>query len=134
MQLSIFNWRLVAAVTLLVASFSVSADTRVNTVWRCTLSEDKTAEDLNAVHGKWVAWANKQSYGGDIRGYIVSPMVSNHLDVVLIIDSYPDFATYAADDEAYTNSEEGQALEDEYEAVSTCTSNSVHSVTESGSD
>ena len=61
-------------------------------------------------------------------------MVSNHLDVVLIIDSYPDFATYAADDEAYTNSEEGQALDDEYEAVSTCTSNAVHSVTESGSD
>ncbi len=134
MQLSILNWRLVATVTLLVASFSASADTRVNQVWSCTLNEGKTLEDLNAVHGKWIAWANKQSYGGDIRGYVGSPIVSAHLNVVLIIDSYPDLATHAADTVTYFSSAEGQALNDEYEAVSTCTSNAVYSVTDSGSD
>lgn len=134
MQLSISNWRLVGAVTLLMASFSASADTRVDQVWSCTLNDDKTVEDLNAVHGNWLAWANQQSYGGDIRGYIVSPIVSANLNVVLIIDSYPDFATFVADGEAYSNSEEGQAINDEYEAVSTCTSNALYSSTDSGSD
>jgi len=97
MQLSILDWRLVVAVTLLMASMSVSADARLAQVWTCALNEDKTIEDLNAVHGKWLAWANKQTYGGDIQGSIAEPMVSNRLDVVLIIDSYPDRATYAAD-------------------------------------
>ncbi len=134
MQYSILNWRLVGAVTLLMASFSVSADTRVNQVWSCTLNEDKTLEDLNAVHGKWLAWANKQSYGGDIQGYIVSPIVSADLSMVLIIDSYPDFATYSADVAAYTGSEDGQALDAEYNSVATCTSNALQTATESGSD
>jgi hypothetical protein len=134
MQISILNWRLVGVVTLLMASFSASADTRVEQVWSCTLNADSTLEDLNAVHGKWLAWANSQSYGGDIQGFVVSPIVSSNLESVLIIDSYPDFATFVADGEAYASSEEGQAINDEYEAVSTCTSNALYSVTDSGSD
>ena len=54
--------------------------------------------------------------------------------VVIIIDSYPDLATLAADWEAYGNSKEGQALEAEYDEVSTCTSNALYSVTNSGGD
>ena len=53
MQLPILDWRFVVAVTLLMASFSVSADTRVAQVWTCTLNEGKTLEDLNTVHSKW---------------------------------------------------------------------------------
>ncbi len=134
MQLPILDWRFVVAVTLLMASFSVSADTRVAQVWTCTLNEGKTLEDLNTVHGKWLAWANKQSYGGDIQGSIAEPMVSNRLDVVLIIDSYPDRATYAADSDIVFDTPEGDALIAEYEAVVTCPSNVVYSVTAIGSD
>jgi hypothetical protein len=43
-------------------------------------------------------------------------------------------ATLAADREVYGNTEEGQALEAEYDEVSTCTSNALYRVTESGSD
>jgi len=134
MQLSILDWRLAAAVTLLVASISVSADTRVVQVWTCTLNEGKTVEDLNAVHGKWVAWANKQSYGGDILGSIAVPTISDNLDVILIIDSYPDRTTFGADSDAYSGTAEGQALEAEYEAVASCSSNAVYSETESGNN
>jgi len=107
---------------------------RFGQVWTCALNEDKTIEDLNAVHGKWLAWANKQTYGGDIQGSIAEPMVSNRLDVVLIIDSYPDRATYAADSDAFFDTPEGQVLSAEYEEVVTCPSNVVYSVTASGSD
>ena len=133
MQLSIPDWRLIAPVTLLIASMSVSADTRTVQVWTCTLNEGKTVEDLNAIHGKWVDWANKQSYGGDIQGSIAVPAVSDNLAVVLLIDSYPDRATFGAEADAYYGTAEGEALEAEYEAVASCSSNAVYSETESGS-
>jgi len=126
-------WCGIAAVALLLISLSVSADTRVNQVWTCTLNEGHAIEDLNAVHGKWIAWANKQSYGGDIEGAVAQSAVSSAF-VVIIIDSYPDMATLAADWEAYGNTEEGQALEAEYDEVSTCTSNALYWVTDSGGD
>jgi len=41
-------------------------------------------------------------------------------------------ATHAADWEAYGNTDEGQTLEAEYDRVSTCTSNALYWVTNSG--
>ena len=133
MKLSNLDWRLVSAVVMLMASFSVNADTRVDQVWTCTLKDGNTVEDLSAIHGKWIAWANKQSYGGDIRGYVVSSLVGAEFSVVLLIDSYPDLATYAADIDAYYASD-GTALDSEYDAVSTCTSSALYRVIDSGSN
>ena len=133
MKLSSLNWRLAGAVIILMASFSVNADTRLDQVWTCTLNDGKTLEDLSAIHGKWLAWANKQAYGGDIRGYVASPLVGAEFSVVLLIDSYPDLVTYAADIDAYYAAE-GQALDAKYDAVSSCTSSVLYTVTESGSD
>ena len=126
-------WGGICAVALLVASFVVNADTRVNQVWTCTLNEGSTVEDLNAVHGKWIAWANKQKYGGDISGAIAESMVASAF-VVIIVDSYPDMATLSADWAAYESTKEGQALNVEYEKVATCTSNALYRVTNIGAD
>ena len=123
----------IGAVALLITSLSLAAEPRINQIWTCTLNEGRTIEDLNAVHGKWIAWANKQSYGGDIQGAVAQSVVASEF-VVIIIDSYPDLATLAADWEAYSNSKEGQALDAEYDEVSTCTSNALYSVTNSGGD
>ena len=133
MKLSNLNWRLAGAVVMLMASFSVNADTRVEQVWTCTLNDGNTLEELNAIHGKWLAWANAQPFGGDIRGYVVSPLVGAEFSLVLLVDSYPDLTTYAADIDAYYAAE-GQALDAEYDAVSSCTSSALYTVTESGSD
>ena len=126
-------WRGLGLVALLVANLSFAAEPRVDMVWTCTLNEGRTFEELNDVLGKWIAWANKQSYGGDIQGAVAQSMVASEF-VVVIIDSYPDITTLAADWEAYTGSEEGQALDAEYDEVSTCTSNALYSVTNSGGD
>ncbi len=125
--------RAIGVVALLISSLSLAAEPRVDMVWTCTLNEGHTFEELNAVHGKWIAWANKQSYGGDIQGAIAESVIASEF-VVILIDSYPDMATYAADSDAYGNSEEGQALNAEYDEVSTCTSNALYSVTNSGGD
>lgn len=123
----------IVATVLFLLSISATADTRIDQVWTCTLNEDHTLEELQAVHGKWIAWANKQPYGGDIRGAIAESMVASAF-VVVIIDSYPDMATLAADWHTYASTKEGRALEAEYDKVSTCTSNALYSVTTSGSD
>ncbi|RLA28669.1 MAG: hypothetical protein DRQ63_02945, partial [Gammaproteobacteria bacterium] len=102
----------------------------VEQVWTCTLNDGNSVEDLSAVHGKWLAWANKQPYGGDIRGYVASPFVGAEFSVVLLIDSYPDLTTYAADIDAYYTAV-GQALDVEYDAVSSCTSSALYEVTDS---
>jgi hypothetical protein len=120
-------WRGISAVILLVVSLSVNAESRIDQVWTCTLNEGHTIEELNAVHGKWITWANKQKHGGDIRGAVAQSVVSSSF-VVIIIDSYPDMATLAADWDAYQNTSEGKALEAEYEEVSTCTSNALYAV------
>jgi hypothetical protein len=133
MKLSNLDWRLAGAVAMLMASFSVNADTRLEQVWTCTLNDGKTLEDLSAIHGKWLAWANKQAFGGDIRGYVATPFVGAEFSVVLLIDSYPDLVTYAADIAAYY-AEVGQALDAEYDAISSCTSSALYTVIESGSD
>ena len=133
MKLSSLNWRLAGAVIMLMASFSVNADTRLEQVWTCTLNDGKTLEEFSAIHGKWLAWANKQDYGGDIRGYVASPLVGEEFSVVLLTDSYPDLVTYAADIDAYYAAE-GSALDAEYDAVASCTSSVLYTVIESGSD
>ena len=133
MKLSNLDWRLAGAVIVLMASFSVNADPRVEQVWTCTLNDGKTLEEFSAIHGKWLAWANKQDYGGDIRGHVATPLVGEEFSVVLLIDSYPDLVTYAADIEAYYSAE-GSALDAEYDAVASCTSSVLYTVIESSSD
>lgn len=133
MKLPSLNWRLAGAVIMLMASFSVNADTRLEQVWTCTLNDGKTLEEFSAIHGKWLAWANKQDYGGDIRGHVATPFVGDEFSVILLTDSYPDLVTYAADIAAYYAAE-GAALDAEYDALASCTSSVLYNVIESGSD
>lgn len=132
MKLTTSALRLLTAAALLSASLAAHADTRVIQVWSCTLKDGKTLEDLHAIHGKWVAWANEQSYGGNINARVATPIVSEHIGMVLIIDSYPSLEAWAADTTAFFGSEEGQAMEAEYDAVAACTTNTLYSETDSG--
>ncbi len=122
---------LFAAAALLSLSLSAQADTQLLQVWSCTLKDGKTLEDLHAIHGKWAAWANKQSYGGDIHARLATPVVSDHIGTVLIIDSYPSLEAWAADTSAFFGSEEGQAMEAEYNEIVDCTTNTLYSETDS---
>jgi hypothetical protein len=126
--------RIAGLVTVLAAFTSAYANPRVEQVWTCTLNDGKSIEDLNRVHGEWLEWANAQSYGGDIRGYVGASMVSADINAVVIIDSYPDMETLTADWKLYSTSEKGQALEASYDEVSTCTSNALFGMMESGQD
>jgi hypothetical protein len=115
----------------LLFGLSAVAEDRIEQVWSCTLNEGKTLEDLNAAQTAWVQWANKQSYGGGIRGYVSQTIVGSDVSAVYLIDSYPDMATFAADTVEYAG-EEGQELEKGYNVASNCTSNALFFVMVSG--
>jgi|TARA_B110000444_G_scaffold59249_1_gene55175 hypothetical protein len=132
MKLHSLNWRLAGIVLMLMTSFSANAEPRLEQVWTCSLHDGKTLEEFSAIHGKWLAWANEQSYGGDIRGHVSTPFVGDEFSIVLLTDSYPDLVTYAADIAAYYAAE-GASLDAEYDAVANCTSSVLYEVTESGS-
>ena len=118
----------VCVFSLLFACMSASAEDRISQVWTCTLTDGHTADELEAVHAKWVVWANAQPGGEGIRGSVATPAVGLDLTVVLMIDSYPSLAAMTADCEAYYGSDEGLALEAEYAELSTCTSNALWNV------
>ena len=139
MNLSNLDWRLAGVITMLMASFSANADPRLEQVWTCTLNDGKTLEEFSAIHGKWLEWANKQDYGGDIRGRVTTPLVGAEFSLVLLIDSYPDLVTYAADIAAYYAADGsemsfGTKLDVEYDAVANCTSSVLYEATESGNN
>jgi len=88
-------------IILLIATSSANGDQRLERIWSCTLNDGRNLDEFSAIHGEWLEWANKQDYGGDIRGRVTTPLVGADFSLVLLIDSYPDLATYAADIAAY---------------------------------
>ncbi len=124
--------RTVCASGLLLCAFLAYADARIEVVWSCTLNEGKTLEDLHAVNANWLKWNRDNDIGG-ISSHVANRLLGGDLSAVLLIDSYPDWATYAEEAAKY-DSPAGEAMDAAYNEVATCTSNTVWQVEESGVD
>ena len=46
-----------------------TSDTATVEIWKCTLNEGKTMDDVAAANGKWVKFMNANVEGGDIHSY-----------------------------------------------------------------
>jgi hypothetical protein len=114
-------------VILLLVASTAFAESRLDQVWTCTLTEGHTVAEATTAQAAWVAWANKQPHGANIRGYVATPTVASDLSVVLYIDSYPDLDTYAADAKAY-DSPEGRALQARFDELTSCSAAALYSV------
>ena len=124
--------RTVCASGLLLCAFLANADARIEVVWSCTLNEGKILEDLHAVNANWLKWNRDNGIGG-ISSHVANRLLGGDLSAVLLIDSYPDWATYAEEAAKY-DSRAGEAMDAAYAEVATCTSNAVWQVEESGVD
>ena len=102
---------------------------RIVEVWTCTLNDGETQEDVQTSNARWVAFMNAQVAGGDIRSYVLTPIVGNAGEF-LYVDSFPDMEAWAAAKEA-TQTDEGQAIEAELNEDATCTANTLHRSAES---
>jgi hypothetical protein len=105
-----------------------TSDTATVEIWKCTLNEGKTMDDVAAANGKWVKFMNANVEGGDIHSYGQTAMVGDQ-GSFLYIDVFPDMKAWIAGKAAIDN-EEGKAIEAELNGVASCTSNSLYSSTE----
>jgi len=115
---------IVSGLVAVLYAASVSADEAVLQVWTCTLNEGHKVEELIEIHEKWVLWASDQPGGEDVEGWILSSMISENTDSVLIIDSWESPTAMTASWKAYMDTV-GEDMEAAYNDVSTCSSNSL---------
>lgn len=102
---------------------------RIVAVWDCELKEGKTAEDAQAVNGKWVALANRAA-GGDVRSFIATAIVGDSRGF-RYFDSFPSLDAWVAVQKVM-RTDEGQAVEAQFEGVASCVSSSLYNAEESG--
>lgn len=123
---------LVCATSLILCTSLVYADPVIQVVWSCTLNEGKTLEDAHAANAAWVKWS-RDNGGKSITSEIANRVMGGDLSTVLLIDSYPDWDTYAEEAGKY-DSAAGEAMDAAFEDALTCTSNAVWSVEGSGAE
>jgi hypothetical protein len=104
-----------------------SAGTHVEEVWDCTLNEGKTMEQVNAVNAKWVEFINKQVKGKGITSRSVTPLVGD-LSSFVFVDAFPNLQSWT-DAKAAMDSKKGREMDEEFAAVSECTSNALYNST-----
>jgi hypothetical protein len=114
--------------TAIALCATANADTHIEEVWECTLSEGKTMAQVNAINGNWVKYANKNVKGGGIKSRSVSPLVGD-MGTFIFVDSFPNLGSWADTKEAMRSSE-GQKIEAELEGVAECTSNRLYTSTQ----
>ena len=120
---------MIAAALFIVAvlgALPVHADSheRMVVVWTCELAEGKTAEDVQATNSKWVKLVNAGLEEGEIRSYVLTTVVGD-LQTFLYVDSFPSGEAWLAT-RTTMESDEGKALEAEFDALGDCSSNSLY--------
>ena len=110
-----------AALALLGFAGTAVADS-ISEVWECTLKEDKTVEQVQAVNSKWLAFVNGHSKGG-VTSAVGRAMVGSLVGFVFI-DTYPDIETWASVKKALDD-DSGDEFDQMFGELSTCTNNSL---------
>jgi len=121
MKMNLLKLGLLSA--MLGFAINASAEERIAEIWNCETEDGKTIDDVQAANGKWLKYMNENVEGGDIRSYVLTPIVGKQ-GVFIYVDSYPNLASWTA----------GQALEgdamtainDELNEVATCSKNTLH--------
>jgi hypothetical protein len=87
------------------------------------IEDGKTIDDVQAANGKWLKYINENVEGGDIRSYVLTPIVGKQ-GVFTYVDSYPNLASWTAGQAL--EGDEMTAINDELNEVATCSKNTLH--------
>jgi len=102
-------------------------DTAVVEMWKCKLKDGKTMEEVQAVNKRWLAMTRKVAGNDEINSYSLETVVGD-LTIFGFADAYPDMATYAKV-KAAEDTEEGEAIDDAFDALMDCTDNRLYKST-----
>lgn len=87
-------------------------------VWQCTAKEGKTIEDIQAVNSKWQAWMRK-NVDKKISSAVLTAVIGD-LEGFIFVDTYPSLEVWGAGKAAQDDSDDMDALNAEFEAVTEC--------------
>ena len=111
---------------VLVAAFGLSgvavAD-HYSEVWTCTLEDEKTVEDVQAVNSKWLAYVHA-NISEEITSSVLTAVVGN-LEDFIFVDTYPDLETWAAT-KSRLDSNEADEIDELFSDVSECSKNRLY--------
>ena len=102
-------------------------DTAIVEMWKCSLKDGKTMEEVQAVNKRWLAMTRKVAGAEDINSYSLETVVGD-LTIFGFADAYPDMATYAKV-KAAEDTEEGEAIDAEFDALMDCSDNRLYKST-----
>ena len=102
-------------------------DTAIVEMWKCKLKDGKTMEEVQAVNKRWLAMTRKVAGSDEVNSYSLETIVGD-LTMFGFADAYPDMATYAKV-KAAEDTEEGEAIDDAFDALMDCTDNRLYNST-----
>jgi hypothetical protein len=102
-------------------------DTAIVEMWKCTLKDGKTMEEVQAVNKRWLAMTRKVAGSDEVNSYSLQTLVGD-LTIFGFADSYPDMATYAKV-KAAEDTEEGEAIDAAFEELTECSDNRLYKST-----
>ena len=115
---------LVFVLALGVCAAYADGHERTVVMWKCKYVEGKTKDDVQAVNAKWLKITNAATDEGEVRSYLLTPVVGN-TEGFMFIDSFPSESAWVAMRGAM-KTEEGKALDKEFETVCTCSHNALY--------
>lgn len=112
-----------------VADHHEGSEDRVVAIWHCEVNDGKSMDDVKAANTRWVKHVNATVEGGDIRSYILTPIVGKH-GGFMYADAFPSMEAWNGAREAMKIGD-GPAIDKELDEAADCSSNTLHSSTES---
>lgn len=121
--------RLLLTIVFLLAPalcLAEAGDTQVVEVWNCAIKDGKTAAEVQAHNGKWLAFVRQTSAGVDSYGM---QNIVGDAGAFVFADVYPDLAAWGAVKNAL-DSDAGRALEQGFGELLDCTANRLYKSTQ----
>ena len=104
------------------------ADTRIDEVFTCQLSDGKTMDDVREVNSRWVKFMNANVEGGNISSDIVTTIVGDTTPGRFIfVDSFPSLESWTEAKSATAGDPEGEAIDAGLGAVAECSDSRLYS-------
>lgn len=116
-------------VVLCAGVASADSHERYVVIWKCTLNDGQSMDDVNATNSKWVELMNAKIEGGDVHSYVLTPIVGEQ-GGFMYVDSFPSLTAWQAVG-GVMESDEGKALEESFDTLADCEKNSLHKATAS---
>ena len=101
--------------------------TRIAAIYKCTLNDDTTLEQVLEINKRWLVNVRKVAGTDEINSYAMEPKVGD-FDHFIFIDSYPNMVTWAKIQDA-AESDETKAIEDALNEAADCEKNRLYEST-----